>query len=259
MKKSVFYLGLGLLSIFMLFSCLNDNDDVYVSYGVIRNVNSANDYEILTDKGNTLKVLKSHTSQTVENDKRVLVNYEILSDKNQNKMIYDVSVNGFYQLLSKPVVNESFILLNEESRRDSIGNDPFYQIHAAFGGDYINIDFEVWYRQYSDVKHLINLVYDDLRAASDTIYLTLYHNAYGEVPGKNLYLNKGVGRSSFKISDLLPPGVTSKPVKLTWTEYTYNNESRERSGTAIFKLGEKSDSRVRFAQQIGFDDSIGIN
>ena len=253
MKKNVLKLSIGLFSLIAFISCLNDNEDIRVSYGVIQNVHSSNNYEILTDKGNTLKVTKSQTIHTIENDKRVLVNFEVLSDKESNKKIYEVSVNGFYNLLSKPVVYESFILQDEEARRDSIGNDPFSQIYAAFGGNFINIDFKVLHANYSNVKHMINLVYDDTRADADTIYLTLYHNAYGEVPGKGLYLTNGVGRSSFKISDLLPPGVTSKKVTITWTEYIYN-EVRERSYTCTFKLGDLSNSNYRF----GLDSSIEI-
>ena len=258
MKRKVMNLSVGLLSLLILFSCMKDEDDVFVSYGVIRNVNSAIDYEILTDKGNTLKVLKSHSSQTIENNKRVLVNYEILSDKSKNKMIYDVSVNGFYNLLSKPMVYESFILQDDEFRRDSIGNDPFDGISAGFGGDFVNIDFEVRYAPYSDVKHLINLVYDDTRADADTIYLTLHHNAYGEVPDNHYYLQRGVGRSSFMIADLLPPGVTSKPVKITWTEYVNYDNKRVRSTSGTYKLRDTSDDKNRLAQHIGFDSFIKV-
>ena len=250
-------LSIGLFFISVLFSCINDNDDVKVSYGVIRNINSMNNYEILTDKGNTLKVLKSHATQTIENEKRVLVNYEILSDKDKDKHIFDVQVNGFYQLLSKPVIFESFIQQDEENRRDSIGNDPFNQIDCGFGGNYININFEITYSLYSDKKHLINLVYDDLHTDGDTIYFTLLHNAYGEIPGNNISLQKGIGRSSFKISDLLPSGITSKVVKITWYEYGLNNESRERTISGIFKINDTSLNN-RLAQHIGFDSSIRV-
>ncbi|MDR1524375.1 MAG: hypothetical protein LBS79_03820 [Tannerella sp.] len=236
MKRNILNLGFGLLSVFLFFSCVDENDDIYVSYGVIRNVTSGNNYEILTDKGNTLAVTKSYTSQDIEDDKRVLVNYEILSDKDKSKKIYEVQVNGFYQLLSKPLVNESFILQDEDARRDSIGNDPFIRINSRFGGDYLNIDFELFHSQHVDKKHMINLIYDDTRASADTVYLTLRHNAYGEVIGKGgVYLYEAWGRCSFKISDLLPEGVTSKPVKLTWTQYGHNYEAKEYSDSGVFK------------------------
>lgn len=259
MKRNVLNLALGLLSGFLFFSCLDDDDDdLYVSYGVVQNMNSANDYEIYTDKGNTLVVTKSSTSTTVENNQRVYVYYDILSDKNSNKNVYEIHVNGFFNLLTKPVVHESFILQDEEARRDSIGNDPFNQIYAWFGGDYINIDFEVWHMQNSDKKHMINLVYDDTRLNADTVYLTLYHNAYGELPGyNNMSLYQGIGKSSFKVSDLLPQDVTSKPFKLTWTEYNYSFEPVERSGTIIFKKGEgESDKSLSKASRI--ETSIAV-
>ena len=258
MKKIDLKFGFGLLSVFLLFSCLDESDDIYVSYGVIQNVNSTNDYEILTDKGNSLVVTKSHSSQSIENDKRVLVNYEILSDKDKNKNVYEIKVNGFYNLLTKPVVKESFILQDEEARRDSIGNDPFNAVSARFGGDYINIDFELYHSQSSDKKHMINLVYDDSRANVDTLYLSLYHNAYGEVPEKGLYLYKGVGRCSFKIADLLPQGVSSIPVKLMWTEYDYNNKPKECSGTDVFKTGNTSEKDKSLSKDVRFDTYINV-
>jgi hypothetical protein len=256
MKRKVLYSGLVLLSLCVFFSCLDDDDDVYVSYGVIQNYNSARDYEILTDKGNTLVVTKSSDSQTIEEDKRVFVSYNILSDKDRDRKVYEVSVNRFFNLLSKPIVNESFILQDEEVRRDSIGNDPFNKINAEFGGNFINIYFEFLFEAHSNVKHMINLVYDDPRADADTIYLTLYHNAYGEVPGNNLYLSKGSGMCSFKLSDLLPAGVTSKAVKLTWTQYGYNNEPKERSDSGIFKLGGTAEPKSRITQHIELVSSV---
>ena len=258
MKKTVFNLIPVMLSFVVFFSCLKDNDDVFVAYGIIRNVTSASNYEILTDKGNTLVVTKSHTSQTIENDKRVLVNFEVLSEKEKNKKKYEVMVNGFYNLVSKPVIDESFILQDEETRRDSIGNDPVNWISAAFGGNFINIDFEVWHVQFSNVKHLINLVYDDTRADADTIYLTFHHNAYDEIPGRNLNLQKGLGRSSFKISDLLPDGVTSKPVQLTWTVYRNNFEPVVRSASSTYYAGVSIEANNRLENKTGIDSSIEI-
>lgn len=262
MKREVLKLGFGLLSAFLLVSCNDDVKDIYVSYGVIRNVTSDNNYEILTDKGNTLAVTKSWNNIKIENDKRALVNYEILSDKDKDKKIYEVQVNGFYYLLSKPVVYESFIQQDEEARRDSIGNDPFLYVKSGFGSDYININFEIYHSQYTDKKHLINLVYNDSRVykanevANDTVYLALRHNAYGEVPEGDSYLYRGLGRCSFKISDLLPEGVTSAPVKLTWTQYEYGYETKECSDTKVFKTGENTDEAS--LAKTGFEEFVEI-
>ena len=251
MKQKVLNLGFGLISVILFFSCLDDShNNLYVSYGVIQNVNTSNDFEIFTDKGNTLIVTKSHSGQKIENDRRVLVNYEILSDKDKNNNVYQIKVNGFYDLLSKPLVNESFILQDEEARRDSIGNDPFIDISAMFGGEYLNINFEMWYSQNYNKKHMINLVYDDTRADSDTIHLTLFHNAFDELPVRDSYLHRGIGRCSFKISDLLPAGVTSKQVKLSWLQYNRNDfGTRERSYTGIYRAGEFAETESSLSGQ----------
>ena len=50
MKRNVINLSFGILSVFLFFSCLDDNEDTYVSYGVMQNVDSSNSYEILTDR-----------------------------------------------------------------------------------------------------------------------------------------------------------------------------------------------------------------
>ena len=256
MKRKVFNLGLGLLSCFIFFSCLEDGADIYVSYGVIKNVSSSNNYEIITDKGNTLVVTRSNASQDIENDKRVLVNFEILSDKDKSKNLYEIKVNGFYNLLSKPLINESFILQDEEVRRDSIGDDPYNAISARFGGDYINIDFEIFHSQRQDNSHLINLVYDDTRVDADTIYIRLYHNAFDEIPEKGLNLYRGYGRCSYKISELLPQDVNSKAVQLTWTEYDRDMKPVERSRTGVFKKGEMTDSERNFTRATGIDSFV---
>jgi len=257
-KVKVFIMsGITLTCCALLFACHDDSTDVYVSYGVIKNAVSAQSYQVLTDKGNTLVIKQSNTSQTIEEDKRVLVNFEILSDKDKSKSIYEVKVNGFYSLLSKPVVRESFILEDEQARRDSIGNDAFNSISAWFGGDFINVNFEIYHSANSDLKHFINLIYDDTRSsASDTLYLTLRHNAYGEIPGGNHNLYKGLGRCSFRLADLLPEGLTSAPVKLTWSEYGHDYQVAEHSDTGVFKTG--STSQEEGNESKGFDTNIDV-
>ncbi|MDR1221387.1 MAG: hypothetical protein LBL07_00725 [Tannerella sp.] len=257
MKRNVLIVCMGVFSALFFFSCRDEVDNVYVSYGVIRNVTSKDSYEILTDKGNTLVVTRSYTSAAIEDGKRILANYEILSDRDKNKSIYEVKVNGFYYLLSKPPVSESFILADEEMRRDSIGNDPFNRVEASFGGDYINIKFNLYYSGNSDRKHMINLIYDDTRSTADTLYLTLRHNAYGEALGKTSSpLYRAWGMCSFKIADLLPEDAASMPVKLTWTQYDGNGyDAKEYYDTGTFNRGSKEEKQLA---RTGFDDTIEV-
>lgn len=201
------------------FAC-NDDDDsnTYIAYGIVQNYSSPNNYDILTDDGEQLRVLKSHTTQTITDGMRLFANFNILSEEAKDK--YTIELNGLYQLLSKPVITESFIRKSESIRRDSIGNDAFAGIkNIWFGGGYININFLTWHT-LGGTKHLINLVYDDINTVSDTIKLSLCHNAYKEVPsydGRNMDI--GYGRCSFPIDKILSDSNKNVIVKLTWKEY----------------------------------------
>jgi hypothetical protein len=257
MKRFFLNLCFCLVAAFVFLSCNDDVDEYYVSYGVIQNTTSANNYEILTDKGNILKVTESHTIYKIEDGKRILANYNILSENNSGNKEYVVKVNGFYNLLSKPVVEESFIKEKEEARLDSIGNDPFVEIHPWFGGDYINIDFLIYYQEFSNTKHMINLIYDDIHSTRDTLYVKLRHNAYKELPSNGYSYFKGYGRSSFKLADLLPEGVNSLTVKLTWNEYeNYSHNVKECSDTGVFTKGGNNSERT--ISKTGFDTSIEV-
>jgi hypothetical protein len=103
---------------------------------------------------------------------------------------------------------------------------------------------------------MINLIYDDTRSTADTIYLTLRHNAYGEVPGEGHSLYHARGLSSFKIAGLLPEDATSKPVKLTWNQYGSGFDVKEYDDTGIFyKENNKVEKQLA---RTGFDNMIEV-
>lgn len=84
---------------------------------------------------------------------------------------------------------------------------------AAFSGNYINIGFE-YFRYENGQPHMINLVWDDTRPATDSVYLELRHNAMGEVEGNGRYVVSDTGLASFRIADLVPEGEESIDIKL---------------------------------------------
>ena len=61
---------------------------------------------------------------------------------------------------------------------------------------------------------MINLVWDDTRPATDSVYLELRHNAMGEVEGNGRYVVSDTGLASFRIADLVPEGEESIDIKL---------------------------------------------
>ena len=112
-----------------------------------------------------------------------------------------------------PIVRKSFLLEDDPHRSDSIGHDLIRVVTAAFSGNYINIGFE-YFRYENGQPHMINLVWDDTRPATDSVYLELRHNAMGEVEGNGRYVVSDTGLASFRIADLVPEGEESIDIKL---------------------------------------------
>ncbi len=243
MKKCLKLMFLMLLTAGFV-SCLktdNDYPQFGEGFGIITAVGDNNYFEIYTDLGNTLKAVESYVpSDEVSEGKRVMFNCQMLSDQQMvnGRPTYDVCMNYFYNLLTKPLISESFIQESPEIRPDSVGNDPIKVDFAEFGGDYINIRFLIYVKRGSDTKHLINLVWDDTANDGKT-YLTLRHNAYGELPYErydDAEYELGVGICSFKLSDLIPEGSESLDVVLKWTWYDgQTTDTKEYSDSGTFR------------------------
>ena len=127
--------------------------------------------------------------------------------------VYDIRVLVFNDIHAVPIVRKSFLLEDDPHRSDSIGHDLIRVVTAAFSGNYINIGFE-YFRYENGQPHMINLVWDDTRPATDSVYLELRHNAMGEVEGNGRYVVSDTGLASFRIADLVPEGEESIDIKL---------------------------------------------
>ena len=125
----------------------------------------------------------------------------------------DCSFIVFNDIHAVPIVRKSFLLEDDPHRSDSIGHDLIRVVTAAFSGNYINIGFE-YFRYENGQPHMINLVWDDTRPATDSVYLELRHNAMGEVEGNGRYVVSDTGLASFRIADLVPEGEESIDIKL---------------------------------------------
>lgn len=242
----------------------NDDDDYslgkfWISYGTIEmnGKSQSAGYTIrLDDESELLIVSNLIPYVAVENGQRVIANYTILGEVEEDRATnsstvfrkqYYIRLNGLTDVLSKAPVRQSFILEDEEVREDSIGNDPIRVVKASFGGKYLNISFEVpmqpTYGGTSSVKHFINLIHDDTQIRNDSVFLTLRHNGYEDVPtsGNSSSFVWGFGLVSFDISSILPEGQNSIAVKLIWTEYGESLDDREtKSDTGTFTYGGSS-------------------
>lgn len=178
-------------------------------------------FEITRDDGVLLRVLEYNGSKEIERGERVYFKYNILpgngdyvsSYSTPEQPVYDIRVLVFNDIHAVPIVRKSFLLEDDPHRSDSIGHDLIRVVTAAFSGNYINIGFE-YFRYENGQPHMINLVWDDTRPATDSVYLELRHNAMGEVEGNGRYVVSDTGLASFRIADLVPEGEESIDIKL---------------------------------------------
>ncbi len=178
-------------------------------------------FEITRDDGVLLRVLEYNGSKEIERGERVYFKYNILpgngdyvsSYSTPEQTVYDIRVLVFNDIHAVPIVRKSFLLEDDPHRSDSIGHDLIRVVTAAFSGNYINIGFE-YFRYENGQPHMINLVWDDTRPATDSVYLELRHNAMGEVEGNGRYVVSDTGLASFRIADLVPEGEESIDIKL---------------------------------------------
>lgn len=196
-------------------------DIVYNGFGEITRTDYDGYFEITRDDGVLLRVLEYNGSKEIERGERVYFKYNILpgngdyvsSYSTPEQPVYDIRVLVFNDIHAVPIVRKSFLLEDDPHRSDSIGHDLIRVVTAAFSGNYINIGFE-YFRYENGQPHMINLVWDDTRPATDSVYLELRHNAMGEVEGNGRYVVSDTGLASFRIADLVPEGEESIDIKL---------------------------------------------
>jgi hypothetical protein len=223
----------------MAVSCASDEPMMtfWSEYGVVSYVGGDEYFEIADDDG-VYYIVENNTvsDEGIAEGKRLFFAYydyvdvtgnpSLRLDLQSKERVLEVRLEQIDYVLSKPIIRESFILEDEAIRRDSIGHDgirPYGKEKAWFGGNFLNISFEYTRYKGSDTRHLINLVWDDVRIPEgeedDYVHLYLRHNAYGELPSISDIDEKDTGVCSFDLSELIPEGKDNIKVKLFWDEY----------------------------------------
>lgn len=259
MKKRLYIIFFALFSGIFLASCGMVGDAAGPEFwrltdlGEVAYVDEVTGYfEIIRDKDGAILQVEQNAEPgyDIYKGKRVYFYYSVIEEVTRNKnlnlrsdvsggrSVYRVKLDAFLPLLSKPIVTESFILENEEFRRDSIGRDGIYINKAWIYDDWLNIEFIYLRRQYSDYPHLVTLVWDDVPngegqdhsdinifkadvapVTGETLKLKLYHNAMGEVPGPTTTdLVTVLELASFRIADIAR-GTGPFDIKLSYDWY----------------------------------------
>lgn len=239
--KNLFKIGiLSLLTLAAFSSCSDDDSYSYNYFYAYGNILAdeggiEEGYSIILDNGNELIINNNYVfNANVTDGERVYAQFNIISQSvENNKKEYIVDLYGLNKVLVKDPILQSEIGTPDHPTQAEIGNDPIRPTLILAEGKYLTVEFRFYSRRGSNVRHLINLVWDNNRVPESqddkTVYLTLRHNGYNDVPVESNFYQfvRTYGNISFDITSILPPGETSVPIKVIWTEYGRTLEDRQ--------------------------------
>ncbi len=188
----------------------------------------------ISDYGIGYNVVEQTCLGKLDTMKRALITCDILAGNDEGT--YDIRLKEIASVLTKEPVFKSGIADDEV-----LGNDAIIVRYAWFSKNYLNIGFDFTFLKGSSRKHLVNLVYDDVRSMdADTLYFTLRHNGYGEVYGKTDNFSSGRGYASFPVGILIPEDKKEMPVRISYPWYKtedghYVPETEVSSTTGIYR------------------------
>lgn len=209
MKK---LLILTLLSIIMT-SC-NMGKDVPVFSGRLTGALSGTLFT--SDEGLDVNI-KSAPEGFPESSERIMISGSYYRRKSGG---FDADVKDFIEPLCKDAISRAL------SGGKDFGSDAANIERGWISGGYANLYVQVIFREGSETKHLLNLVYEDtLEEPADTLRFTLHHDAFGEAlalddegkPQEGCIA--GIAAASFNILKFMPESVDEIPVKITGSWY----------------------------------------
>ena len=203
-----------LASAICISSCIHDND-ILSSELCMVNVESPN--RLITDTGLTFNVVETSVSAIPDTVKRVMILCDVLRQTGTSTDEYDVHLLNFAHVLTKQPV------LKSTADEEVIGSDGITPAQLWTGGGYLNGAIQFTSVINSKVSLTVNLVFDDTRSNSDTLYFSLHHNAHGEsleheeIPQSMLTLSSDY--VSFPVAGYIPEGKDEIVLHLDWNWY----------------------------------------
>lgn len=196
-----------LMSMAMVLSCTKGKMPIAMGLNTIGSIKG----DIFADDRGMTHVI-SESVCGYEDMERAYAEFDLLEKVAEGK--YSIRLRYVHAPLCKDPLRKS---ATDDSE---LGNDPVKIADGWISGGYINLKLDFCFRQGSETKHFINLVYDDTMP-KDTIRLSLRHNGYGEgrmYPG-DASLSVGQSIACFRTEGLLPEGKDEIPVVISGSWY----------------------------------------
>lgn len=221
LRKSI----LAAASAVILVSCFPDEPYLFSDTGMF-SVLGLN--KLQSDTGNIYYVTQNTTGLDIPDTlKRVMVSCDVMSAREGKQNEYDIRLLQFIAAFHKTPLLMSTV---DES---AVGNDGINIDQAWVSGGYLNAHVEIALLSPSKADHTFNLVFNDLKSNSDTLYFEMRHNAHGESPDNPEYNPAafiiGGAYASFPLAGILQEGQT--PIchfDWVWYEGDEFNVTREK-------------------------------
>lgn len=173
------------------------------------------DGRLYSDQNEYLNIVKNHTTSPtpLQGIKRAVIYCDILNHTEGKTGEYDINLIDLAPVTIADIARKS-------SSDDRVLGSDAASIHSAwFSKDYLNIDATYTAFTNSKTEHYLTILLDDVKSNSDTLYLSLRHNARGES-----YDSPGAGNNiqvvgeyfSYPVSQVIPAGTESIVVSFTW-------------------------------------------
>ena len=212
-------------------SCLPSREYLYTDTGMCTKIGLD---RLQTDGGDIYNITENDSGSLIPDTlKRIMITCDVMSAVPGKTNEYNIRLIDFRGALCvKPVTASSIPV-------DTLGTDGIKVSQAWVTGGYLNSFLYITLKRNSDTVHGINVLFDDIRSNSDTLYLNMRHNAYGECPENpeqdlNYLVLAGV-YASFPLDGILPVGGKYPIVHLEWDWYsedgaTFTREKTTQSG-----------------------------
>lgn len=214
----------------VLASCFPDMEYMYTETSMCTLLSRD---RLQNDNGDIFNITQNNSGSTIPDTvKRVMVRCDVLSAVEGKANEYNVRLMEFSGAFCHSPVKKS--TMNEEA----IGSNGLNISQAWVSGGYFNTYVLLAMLNPPQADHEINLVYDDVRSNSDTLYFEMRHNAHDECPENHtIPLTSFVfagAYMSFPLDGILTSG--QNPVcHIEWDwydgdEYSFSSEKIHRSG-----------------------------
>ena len=199
----------------LFISCLPEKEYLYSETGMCTRIGHD---RLLTDKGLTYNVVENGSGMGIPDTlTRVMISCDVMSEVAGSSNEYNIRLLDFMAAyVADPV--KAGTPEEEEAGHDGIG-----VAQAWVSGGYFNGYVTIAVPNPVVEEHALNLVFDEARSTSDTLYFEMRHNANGECPENekyDLYAFQSAGTYvSFPLKGILPESGKKPVVHVEWDWY----------------------------------------